>query len=144
MRKYEREASIKYCMQPREHATYNPPANGAWRQNRCRSWTPTHRLNLTPPTGMLNDYEAVLIGAGPTDSCVSAILAGHGRRVLVPGREKFSRYHIGQSLSPFTFGTLARIGMIPKMKAPLPAVLLLQPLLPLHRCADAEKRPPCR
>jgi len=31
-------------------------------------------------------------------------------------REKFPRYHIGESLIPFTFGPLERIGMIPKMR----------------------------
>ena len=37
--------------------------------------------------------------------------------MLVLEREKFPRYHIGESLIPFTFGPLERIGMIPKMKA---------------------------
>jgi len=61
-------------------------------------------------------YDALLIGAGPAGSCASAILAEYGHRVLVLEREKFPRYHIGESLIPFTFGPLERIGMIPKMK----------------------------
>jgi flavin-dependent dehydrogenase len=36
--------------------------------------------------------------------------------VLVLEREKFPRYHIGESLIPFTFQPLQRLGMIPKMK----------------------------
>ena len=36
--------------------------------------------------------------------------------MLVLEREKFPRYHIGESLIPFTFGPLERIGMIPKMR----------------------------
>ncbi len=66
---------------------------------------------------MLHDYDAILIGGGPAGSTASAILAEYGRRALVLEREKFPRYHIGESLIPFTFGPLERIGMIPKMKA---------------------------
>lgn len=66
---------------------------------------------------MSQSYDAILIGAGPAGSSASAILAEYGHRVLVLEREKFPRYHIGESLIPFTFGPLERIGMIPKMKA---------------------------
>lgn len=66
---------------------------------------------------MKTDYDVILIGGGPAGSCASAILAEYGHRVLVIEREKFPRYHIGESLIPFTFGPLERIGMIPKMKA---------------------------
>ena len=68
---------------------------------------------------LMNDqcYDVILIGAGPAGSCASAILAEYGHRVLVLEREKFPRYHIGESLIPFTFGPLERIGLIPKMKA---------------------------
>ena len=60
--------------------------------------------------------EAIVIGGGPAGSCVSAILAEYGHRVVVLEREKFPRYHIGESLIPFTFQPLERIGMIPKMR----------------------------
>lgn len=62
-------------------------------------------------------YDAIIIGGGPSGSCAAAILGEYGRRVLVLEREKFPRYHIGESLIPFTFEPLKRIGMIPKMKA---------------------------
>ena len=61
--------------------------------------------------------DAILIGAGPAGSCAGAILAEYGHRVLILEREKFPRYHIGESLIPFTFQPLERLGMIPKMKA---------------------------
>src|SRR5580698_805382 len=67
----------------------------------------------TSPT----NYDAILIGGGPGGSCASAILAEYGHRALVLEREKFPRYHIGESLIPFTYEPLKRIGMIPKMKA---------------------------
>ncbi len=66
---------------------------------------------------MHHDYDAILIGGGPSGASASAILAEYGHRVLVLEREKFPRYHIGESLIPFTYGPLERLGMIPKMKA---------------------------
>src|ERR1700691_866605 len=64
-----------------------------------------------------NSYDAVLIGAGPAGSSAAAILAGYGHRVLIVEREKFPRYHIGESLLPFTFQPLQRLGLIDKMRA---------------------------
>ena len=69
---------------------------------------PTHRESQS--------YDAIIIGGGPAGSCVGAILGEYGHRVLILEREKFPRYHIGESLIPFTFQPLERIGMIPKMK----------------------------
>jgi flavin-dependent dehydrogenase len=65
---------------------------------------------------MPHDYDAILIGGGPSGSSAAAVLAEYGHRVLILEREKFPRYHIGESLIPFTFGPLERIGMIPKMR----------------------------
>src|SRR6266436_2186375 len=60
--------------------------------------------------------EVLIIGAGPAGSTAAAILAEKGRRVLVLEREKFPRYHIGESLLPFTFQPLQRLGLIEKMR----------------------------
>src|ERR1043166_6961189 len=65
---------------------------------------------------MNESYDAILIGGGPAGSSAAAILSEHGRRVLLLEREKFPRYHIGESLLPFTFGPLERLGLISKMK----------------------------
>jgi flavin-dependent dehydrogenase len=64
-----------------------------------------------------NQYDALIIGAGPAGSAAAAILAEHGHRVLMLEREKFPRYHIGESLLPFTFQPLQRLGLIDKMRA---------------------------
>src|SRR3954466_14679684 len=62
------------------------------------------------------EHDAVIIGAGPAGSAAATVLAEHGRRGLVLEREKFPRYHVGESLLPFTFEPLKRLGMIEKMR----------------------------
>lgn len=62
-------------------------------------------------------FDAVIIGGGPAGSSAATILAEYGHRVLVLEREKFPRYHIGESLIPFTYQPLERLGMIPKMRS---------------------------
>src|SRR5277367_1912291 len=63
-----------------------------------------------------NSFDAVIIGAGPAGSSSAAILAEYGHRVLILEREKFPRYHIGESLLPFTYQPLQRLGLIDRMK----------------------------
>src|SRR3989441_5259239 len=62
------------------------------------------------------NYDALIIGAGPAGSAAAAVLAEHGHNVLLLEREKFPRYHIGESLLPFTFHPLQRLGLIEKMR----------------------------
>src|SRR5438477_10299576 len=62
------------------------------------------------------NQDVLIIGAGPAGSTSSALLAEKGHRVLVLEREKFPRYHIGESLLPFTFQPLQRLGLIDKMR----------------------------
>ena len=62
------------------------------------------------------DCDVLIIGAGPAGSAAATILAEHGHSVLILEREKFPRYHIGESLLPFTFEPLKRLGMIEKMR----------------------------
>jgi flavin-dependent dehydrogenase len=66
---------------------------------------------------MNTDYDVLIIGGGPAGCSAASILAEQGHRVLVLEREKFPRYHIGESLIPFCYGPMERLGLIPKMKA---------------------------
>src|SRR6187401_2154155 len=63
-----------------------------------------------------NNFEALIIGGGPCGAATGSILAEHGHNVLIIEREKFPRYHIGESLLPFTFHPLQRLGLIEKMR----------------------------
>ena len=45
------------------------------------------------------------------------MLAQKGRRVLIVEREEFPRYKVGESLLPYTYFPLERIGMLEKLRA---------------------------
>lgn len=62
-------------------------------------------------------YDAIIVGGGPAGSTTAAILATKGRRVVVLEKEKFPRYHIGESLIPHCYFTLERLGLIEKLRA---------------------------
>src|SRR2546421_6684193 len=62
------------------------------------------------------NLEVLVVGAGPAGCAVASILQEHGHRVLVLEREKFPRYHIGESLLPFTFYPLQRLGLVERMR----------------------------
>ena len=66
---------------------------------------------------MNSSSNVIIIGAGPAGCAAATVLSEQGHRVLVIEREKFPRYHIGESLIPFTYGPLERLGLIPRMKA---------------------------
>ncbi len=62
-------------------------------------------------------YDVVVVGGGPAGSTAGAVLARHGRRVLVLEKDKFPRYHIGESLMPYCWFTLDRLGLAGRMAA---------------------------
>ena len=63
-----------------------------------------------------NAVEVIIIGAGPAGASAATILADRGHKVLVLEREKFPRYHVGESLLPFTYQPLERLGLIDSMR----------------------------
>jgi len=64
----------------------------------------------------LDQFDVIVIGAGPAGSTAAALLAEKGRRVLVLEKEKFPRYHIGESMMPFCWFTLERLGVLGEME----------------------------
>ncbi len=60
--------------------------------------------------------DVVVIGGGPAGSTVSTLLAKQGVRVELFERDRFPRFHIGESLIPETYWVLERLDMLPKMQ----------------------------
>ena len=61
--------------------------------------------------------QVVFIGGGPAGATTATLLAKQGYGVELYERERFPRYHIGESLIPETYWVLQRLGMLDKMKA---------------------------
>ena len=62
-------------------------------------------------------YDVAIIGGGPAGSTAATLLAKAGRRVIVFEREKFPRFHVGESLLPFSMQTFDRLGVREKLDA---------------------------
>src|SRR6266446_2138345 len=61
-------------------------------------------------------YDVAIIGGGPAGSTAATFLARTGRRVIVCEREKFPRFHIGESLLPVSMKTFTRLGVHEKFE----------------------------
>jgi flavin-dependent dehydrogenase len=62
------------------------------------------------------DPDVIVIGGGPAGATTSTLIAQQGYRVELFERERFPRFHIGESLIPETYWVLKRLNMLPKMQ----------------------------
>jgi len=61
-------------------------------------------------------YDAIVIGGGPAGSTTAARLAQAGRRALVLEKERFPRFHIGESLLPCSLPLFEQLGVMPALR----------------------------
>ena len=66
-------------------------------------------------TLMTKNPEVIVIGAGPAGASAAALLAEKGRKVVVFEKEELPRYHVGESLMPFCYFSLERLGLIDRV-----------------------------
>ena len=64
-----------------------------------------------------SNYDCIVIGAGPAGLTSATLLAQYGRKVLVLEKETFPRFRVGESMIPYNYFPLERIGMIDKLRA---------------------------
>lgn len=68
-------------------------------------------------SALCRNLDALILGGGPAGATAAAILAERGRNALVLEREQFPRYKVGESLLPYCYFPLERIGMVDKLRA---------------------------
>ncbi len=70
-----------------------------------------------PASSTKTEWDVVIIGGGPAGSTAATTLVQAGRRVLVLEKEKFPRFHVGESLLPYNRRILDDLGVWPKIAA---------------------------
>ncbi|CDR06315.1 NAD(P)/FAD-dependent oxidoreductase [Streptomyces iranensis] len=63
------------------------------------------------------EWDVIVVGGGPAGASTAGLLAQRGHRVLVLEREKFPRYHIGESLITGCVGVLEELGVRERVEA---------------------------
>ena len=66
---------------------------------------------------LLDECDVAVVGGGPGGAALATFLARQGHRCAVFERDRFPRYHIGESLIPHTHGIFDRLGFLPKLQA---------------------------
>jgi flavin-dependent dehydrogenase len=74
-------------------------------------------LTVARSSGSREAAEVIVVGGGPGGAVVAAGLAKKGRRVLVLERDRFPRFHLGESLLPQSMGVLRELGLLDRVDA---------------------------
>ena len=60
------------------------------------------------------DFDVIVVGGGPAGATTAGLLAMAGHRAVVLEREKFPRFHVGESLLPVELSVFERLGFEPE------------------------------
>lgn len=91
----------------------------------CRSLQPVEvfetivheSMHSNSPSSSTNSWDVIIIGGGPAGSTAATTLAKKGRRVLVLEKERFPRFHVGESLLPYNRKIFDELGVWPKIES---------------------------
>ncbi|HET7875772.1 MAG TPA: tryptophan 7-halogenase [Methylomirabilota bacterium] len=77
------------------------------------------RTRSEPPasSGPAADFDVLVVGGGPAGSTMATVLARGGLSVAVVERERFPRFHVGESLLPANLPVLERLGVLDRIRA---------------------------
>ena len=64
---------------------------------------------------MRAEWDTIVTGGGPAGSTAATLLARAGQRVLVLERDRFPRFHVGESLIPYGNDVLRELGVWEKL-----------------------------
>jgi flavin-dependent dehydrogenase len=59
----------------------------------------------------LSECDVLVVGGGPAGSTITSLLAQQQRHVVVLEKERFPRFHIGESLLPLNLPLFERLGV---------------------------------
>ena len=57
------------------------------------------------------ECDVLVVGGGPAGSTIAALLAQQGRHVVLLEKDRFPRFHIGESLLPLNLPLFDRLGV---------------------------------
>src|SRR5712691_1044074 len=62
------------------------------------------------------ECDVLVVGGGPAGSTIAALLAQKGRHVVVLEKDRFPRFHIGESLLPLNLPLFDRLGVADEVR----------------------------